>query len=368
MKLLAAILFLSGTCTFANEWQNHRLMDAREILGVLDDVFASQSASMGNPFGPQFFGSYVGSKASSFSILNRYAEFGGSCDLNNEATQGLNFSTVNSWTNAGNIPASIAYNSCDGRNEHSKGDFFPAPSVGRGALIHRLCRTLTQAEAQFFSLAMRRIRAPISASVSLSGPQVLDSRIRSQFVMGGGNPGQSTQENWCSLTAPNYDDLLKLYQMFYPGARSVPRSSRTSSTLTADASLQDAAKRIATEDEIEKEGDSSLLDRVGSWIGEVIETLEGDSKILSSLLPEALLPSQKEPPSVSGFYEELLRAIQASNHAVEEMSAENLVELEGKCDGHLGTTPPNQSQVQAINAWRAAFMIMCEDPGWSSRL
>ena len=362
MKLLAAILFLSGTCTFADEWQNHRLMDARELLGVLDDVFAFESNAMMGL-------TYVGLKAYSLSISNRYAEFGGSCDLNNEATQGLNFSTTNYGTNPGNANFSIEYNSCDGRNEHSKGDFFPTPSLGRGALIHRLCRTLTQAEAQFFSIAMRRIRAPISASVSLGGPhQVLDSKIGSQFVMGGGNPGQSTQENWCSLTAPNYDDLLKLYQMFYPGARSVPRSSRTSSTLTADASLQDAAKRIAVENKIEKEGDSSLLDRVGSWIGEVIETLEGDSKILSSLLPEALLPSQKEPPSVSGFYEELLRAIQASNHAVEEMSAENLVELEGKCDGHLGTTPPNQSQVQAINAWRAAFMIMCEDPGWSSRL
>jgi hypothetical protein len=186
--------------------------------------------------------------------------------------------------------------------------------------------------------------------------------------MGGGNPGQSTQENWCSLTAHNYDDLLKLYQMFYPGAYFLPRASRTSSTLTADASLQDAAKRITVENEIEKEGDSSLLDRVSSWIGEVIEKLDGDSKILSSLLPEALLPSQKEPTSVSGFYEELLRAIQESNQAVEEMSTEGLVELEGKCDGHLGTTPPNQSQVQAINAWRAAFMIMCEDPGWSSRL
>ncbi|MBU6153164.1 MAG: hypothetical protein KGP28_02570 [Bdellovibrionales bacterium] len=378
-KCFLWVLILPSSTLYAEDWPSHRMMDAREILGLLDDVLPGASMMPLSPFmasGGTI--SLVGQTGSSLFFLNRYGETGGTCDPNNEASNPPNSINSNLNSNKGNTQGTIHYNSCDLRTEYSKGEFFPAPALGRAALLHRLCRKLTQAPAIIFAPAMSRIRSPIVPQQPNSDV-LSEVRVESKETSNISTLGQHGTSNWCSLTAPNYSDLNSLYQMFYPGG-TIPRAP-ASRTTSSTEHPNDSQKSIPSGD-VKAPETSSTLEKLLDWVEEVFEI---DTKSIQSWFPEALIPVNKLGPPVSGFLEELLGLIRKSDQIIDQMSDAERVELEGNCDGSsgiqwqfgptgstyqvmVGPNSPSAAQVRAINAWRAAFMAMCTDPGWNSKL
>ena len=302
---LTGVLTSSGTVVQDSAWPGYRLMDANGILKVLSDITGADSPGATYSTSSHLVWSGFGYNQN-LRIQTRFADFGGTCDLNNPS--GLDGNVVNAPTaNYGNGLTSSVYQSgtfstCDGNGHFSQNNMAPMPLMTRAAWMYRTCRLISvKATSAQIATLVARIRTPDPVPPPTNGTLVYE-QIAIDFI--------PTAYNWCSnITSPSGTDYNSLFRSFYPG-RTIPQMVTNSSNPAARG---------------------------------VLDT--------TTYTPAPL------------YKEKLEDLVLVNSSFIDTLSSYEQNNFEDRCTP--GGAIPSLDQVKALSAWRALFLTMCSDPGWN---
>lgn len=340
-----SVIRITGYPAQDSAWPGYRLMDANGIMRTLSDVTGPAAPGESYSTSSLLMWSGMLPESKNFRIQTRFADFGGTCDLNNPDNR-RSHDVVDPPSNYGNTPSSATYqsgpySSCGGNTHFSQNTFAPVPLVTRAAWMYRACRRIgAQATtAQIVQMALRlRVPDPTPTPVGSNTNVSLES---SNQVISDGR-GDPATYNWCNLVpTPGENDYQSMFRAFYPG-RNIPQ-------------IIDPSRSQTT-------------------------TPTGVSSRRTSLSPTALVFTLNLPPvhaqgvlplgglnQAPQFREHLMALVAQSNAHIDTLPSTGPLRwqvFEDRCIPGPSGPLPTKEQVKAAAAWRAMLITMCMDPGW----
>jgi hypothetical protein len=343
--VLPNVMNANGTPPADIGWPGYRLMDANGVTKVFSDVMGPDSSNATFSTSSHLLWSGAGQ----LRPQTMYADFGGTCDLNNPPPGGYypyDYSyPLSNYGNDGMVRVvsptvqvsyqSGTYSTCGGSSQFSQNVFSPIPLLTREAWMYRACRVLSvTSTAEQIAMLASRVRAA-DPTAGPSHPGGIGVAVDAALIFADG--ATPPAYNWCDhISAPADSDYQSLFRAFYPG-RSIPK-------IVSPEVLSGAAVRTNA---VKPRGKGAP-----AWAA-LLGIQEAGAQFGSAI------PVYNPTPQ---YQEKLMEVVGQSNIAIDAMSPIQRNTLENVCVSGGSIAPVDK--IKAVNAWRAILLTMCMDPGW----